>query len=254
MTWAEYVSALAALLAMSQQITNAAAAAPSTNADFNTILPRCVEFAELYMQRDPDLDFLSMRETVSSVTCTADSRTLLTPAAMVIPLKLNIITPAGSTPDEGTRHPVQFVSRDFLDMMFATVAPTSSPSVPLYAAVLAENEVTLVKTFVLGPTPDDDYVAEWYGTVRQAPLTSVNTQTFISTWLPDLFLSASMIFMSGYQRNFGAQSDDPKMANSWGNLFNEQKHGAAVEEARKKAQSSGWTAYAPTSVATPPRQ
>lgn len=254
MLYSDYVSALAALLAQTQTITDPALAAPSSVPDFNTILPRGIEFAELMMYRDPDLDFLATRTTDISTNCTPNQRELLLPAQIVIPISLNVITPASaSSADGGTRNNVEIVQKAFMDAFFSTVAPTTTPSIPAYCALIAENNATLAKTAVLGPTPDQAYVCEWFGTFRPVPLSSTNTSTFLSLYLPDLFLSASMIFWSGYQRNFGAQSDDPKMAMSWSMLYGEQKKNASVEEARKKSQGTGWTAFAPTPVATPPR-
>jgi hypothetical protein len=64
---------------------------------------------------------------------------------------------------------------------------------------------------------------------------------------------ASMIFISGYQRNFGRQSDDPQMAQSYETQYMTLLKGATVEEFRKKYQSSGWTSMSPSPVATPGR-
>jgi hypothetical protein len=253
MQYSDFVSALAALLAQTQNIVNPALAAPSSIPDFNTILPRSIEFAELMMYRDPDLDFLAARTTDSTTVCTPSSRLLSLPAQIVVPISLNIVTPAGAGPDQGTRNNVEIVQKAFIDTFFATASSISTPSIPQYCALVAENNSSLIKTAVLGPAPDSAYTCEWFGIFRPAPLSATNTTTFLTLYLPDLFLSAAMIFWSGFQRNFGAQSDDPKMALSWRALYEDQKKGAAVEEARKKSQGPGWTAFAPTPVATPPR-
>ena len=91
------------------------------------------------------------------------------------------------------------------------------------------------------------------GTFRPAPLSEANPQTFISVYLPDLMLSASMIFVAGFQKSYGQQSDDPRLAMSWEQLYREQKGSAAVEEARKKSQSASWSPYPPAPVANLPR-
>jgi len=84
-------------------------------------------------------------------------------------------------------------------------------------------------------------------------LSATNPTTFISLYLPDVFIMASMIYVSGYQRNFGRQSDDPAMAQSYENQYQTLLKGAAVEEARKKFESTGWTSQSPSPVASPSR-
>jgi hypothetical protein len=64
---------------------------------------------------------------------------------------------------------------------------------------------------------------------------------------------ASMIYVSGYQRNFGRANDDPQMAVSYEGQYKALMQGAMIEEARKKFQSSGWTSMSPSPVATPTR-
>jgi hypothetical protein len=41
-----------------------------------------------------------------------------------------------------------------------------------------------------------------------------STTTILSLYVPDLFVAAAMIFMAGYQKDFGSQSDDPQAANA----------------------------------------
>ena len=64
---------------------------------------------------------------------------------------------------------------------------------------------------------------------------------------------ASMIYISAYQRNFGRQSDDPQMAQSYEAQYNALLKGAAVEEARKKFEAAAWSSQSPAVVATPSR-
>lgn len=254
MQWSDWVTALAAELAMTGTIVNPALPAPSNVPDFNNILPRCVEFTELTMLRDADLDFLAVRTFDATTMCSASSRNVALPTQIIVPLELNVITPVGTAPDSGTRNPVQRVSVEFISMMFPTVAPATAPSIPLYYALTDNNQQTtnaLQARF--GPAPDAAYVCEWYGQYRPAALSATNTSNYLSTLVPDLYLAASMIFMSGYQRNFGAQADDPKMALSWRAVYDDLKKGAVIEQARLKAQGPGWSGYAPTPAATPPR-
>ena len=77
--------------------------------------------------------------------------------------------------------------------------------------------------------------------------------TFISLYLPETFIMASMIYISAYQRNFGRASDDPQMAMTYESQYQALLKSAVVEEARKKFSASGWSSQSPTPVATPSR-
>ena len=115
-------------------------------------------------------------------------------------------------------------------------------------------------TVAVGPYPDESYPIVVRGTQRLPSLWQYNTDpdastlyTFISAYLPDLLLMASMIYLSGYQRNFGRQSDDPQMAVSYEQQYQALLKGASVEEARKRFAASAWTSQAPPTVATATR-
>lgn len=80
-----------------------------------------------------------------------------------------------------------------------------------------------------------------------------NGVSFISQYLPDLLLMASMIYISAYQRNFGRQSDDPQMAQSYEGQYQALLKSATVEEARKKFEAAAWSSQSPAQVASPTR-
>ena len=80
-----------------------------------------------------------------------------------------------------------------------------------------------------------------------------NQTTFISQYLPDLLIMASMVYISAYQRNFGRQSDDPQMAQSYESQYQTLLKSAAVEEARKKFEGPGWTSQSPSPISSPTR-
>ena len=77
--------------------------------------------------------------------------------------------------------------------------------------------------------------------------------TFISTYLPDMLVMASMIYISAYQRNFGRLSDDPQMAQSYESQYQLLKNSALVEENRKKFEGAAWSSYSPAPAASPTR-
>jgi hypothetical protein len=230
LTYATYKTALATLSVV-----------PETDPNWLLILPDAIDYAELRIYRD--LDLLSTVTTDTSFSTTANaSKVQLTQGTFVTLQNVNVITPAGtSNPDLGTRNPVLPVSKEYIQYSWPS---STNAGVPEYFAMIDE------RTFSLGPWPDDAYTLEIIGTYRPATLSVSNTTTFISQYLPDLFLMASMIFVSGYQRNFGRQSDDPAMAQSYESQYQALLRGATVEEYRKKFAASGWTSISPSPVAT----
>ncbi len=94
------------------------------------------------------------------------------------------------------------------------------------------------------------------GTVAASALGTVANGSgisFISQYLPDLLVMASMIYISAYQRNFGKESDDPQMAMSYETQYQLLLKSAVVEEARKKFDAAGWSSQSPATVASPTR-
>ncbi len=233
LTYATYKAALAVLSVV-----------PETDPNWLSILPDAIEYAELRIYRD--LDLLSTVDANNNFSTTANaSKVALTEGTFVTLQNVNVITPAGTTnPDLGTRVPLLPVSKEYIQYSWPS---STNASVPQYFAMIDE------RTFSLGPWPDSAYTLEIIGTIRPATLSAVNTTTFISQYLPDIFLMASMVFISGYQRNFGRQSDDPQMSQSYESQYNTLLKGATVEEYRKKFSASAWTSISPSPIATPGR-
>lgn len=136
------------------------------------------------------------------------------------------------------------VTKEYLDVVYGD---SSFTGLPVNYAPFNDN------IFYFGPYPDQAYNVEIVGTIRPASLSSANPTTFISTYLPDLFIMASMIYVSAYQRNFGIVNNDPQMALSYETAYDNLLKGAAIEEARKKYQGPGWTSESPAVVASPSR-
>jgi hypothetical protein len=230
LTYATYKTALATLSVV-----------PESDANWLSILPSCIDYAELRIYRD--LDLLSTVAADTSLSTTASQSTVTIPSGLFVTLQnINVITPAGTTnPDLGTRVPLLPVAKEFLQYAWPSAL---NSAVPQYFAMIKD---TLV---AFGPWPAAAYTLEIIGTQRPTTRSAVNTTTFISQYLPDVFLMASMIFISGYQRNFGRQSDDPQMAQSYESQYQALLKGATVEEFRKKFAASGWTSLSPSPVAT----
>jgi hypothetical protein len=110
-------------------------------------------------------------------------------------------------------------------------------SIPALFAMIDQNDI------IVGPAPISAFGVEVIGTIRPTPLSSTNTTTFLTSNLPDLFMAASMVFASGYMRNFGAQSDDPAKAVSWESQYQALFASAKGEETRKRFAGLGWTSY-----------
>jgi hypothetical protein len=215
---------------------------------FVTILPQMITYAENRMFRD--LDFLFTSTNVTGYSLSAGLRTLTIPeGTLVVSEQINILTPVGQTnPNDGsvTRNPCLPTTKEFLDAVYGSNTSVNR-AMPRYFAPFNDN------VFLFGPVPDAAYGVEIIGTYRPASLSASNTETFISKYLPDLLIMASMIYISAFQRNFGRANDDPQMAVTYESQYNALLKGASVEEARKKFEASGWSSQAPAPVATPSR-
>ena len=233
LTYAQYKTQIATLAVVEE-----------TDPAFLEILPQMITYAENRMYRD--LDFLFTSTSLTGYAIVPGSRSVTIPeGTLVVSEQINVLTPAGTVnPNLGTRNPLLPVTKEFLDAVYGNATSTG---VPKYWCPFNDN------LFLVGPYPDQQYYVEIIGTYRPASLSSSNTTTFISLYLPDVFIMASMVYVSGYQRNFGRQSDDPAMAQSYESQYQTLLKGAAVEEARKKFEASGWTSQSPTPVATPTR-
>ena len=228
-----------------QQIATMAVV-PTTDTNFQIILPQMISYAELRMQRD--LDFLSTQISNSSYSLTASSSTLTIPtSAFVVMETFEVIDGSGNSA------PLLPVTKEFIQNVYGT---GSSTGLPQYFAVYGGDSATTGLTsqnMIIGPIPDLNYSIRLTGTVRSAPLSATNTQTYISVYLPDMFIMASMIYISAYQRNFGRMNDDPQMAQSYEGQYQALKASALVEENRKKFEAAAWSSYSPAPAASPTR-
>lgn len=250
LTYNQYVTQLAELAVVPLSNTDPVT---TLDANFNIIIPSAIDYAELRIQRD--LDLLS---TVTSnislgaplVTTPNQSTISFTQGTFVTVQNVNIITPEGtSAPDSGTRNANIPVSKEYLQFAWPS---NSNANVPQYFAMIDDHTISL------GPWPDKAYSVEIIGTARMKSLGPTNTSTtatsnFISLYLPDLLLISSMIYISGYQRNFGRLNDDPQMAQTYESQYQALLKGAVIEEYRKKFAASAWTSTSTSPIATPGR-
>lgn len=222
---------------------------PSTDPFFQTILPTIIDTSEQRIYRE--LDLLSTVVRDSSASLTANSRDFTLPSAQgrfVTTLGFNVYTPVAQTT---TRNQLTPTTRDYIDATWPNEGGvglgTTGTGVPQMFAMITDQQI------IVAPAPDAAYLVEVIGTIRPAPLSETNPTTFLTNYLPDLWFAATMVAISGFMRNFGSQSDDPKMAMSWSAQYDAFKSSAMTEELRKKWQANAWSSQAPSSIATPPR-
>lgn len=221
-TYSTYTTALAELMVTA-----------STDANFTAILPSIIDYAEQRIYRE--LDLLDTTITVTS-TLAASARTLTLPSAsgtFITVQYINVITPSSADTATGTRVPLVPVSRESVDMFW--------PNASSYTGTPQMFAMQTSSVAVFGPSPNSSYPVEIVGTIRPTALSSSNSSTLLTTYLPDLFMAASMVFASGYMRDFGAQADNPQMSQSWESQYQLLKASADAEQARQKFQGWGWT-------------
>ncbi len=222
-----------------------------TNVDFLAIFPSAINDAEGRCYRD--LNPLNLDVTDGSASTTANSRNFTLPTALCtfqIVTNVNLITPAATAPDSGTRNPLQPVSRAFLDLTYPS---NSSAGTPQFYCYSSQSTLSSQPNIILGPWPNAIFRVEIIGKAQWTPLSASNTTTFLTNYLPDLFIAAMMVFMTGYMKNWGAQADDPKSGLSWESHYNTLLNGAGTWEARKRMGGASWTPLQLEPMAQPQR-
>ena len=208
------------------------------------ILPQMITYAENRIYRDLDFLFTSIATTAYGLT--AGSRQIAVPSGtFVVPEQINVLV-GSSNPDLATRQPLLPTTKEFLDAVYGSGA-VANRGLPKYFCPFDDY------TFLVGPYPDQNYSCEIVGTYRPDSMSTTNKTTFISLYLPDLFIMASMIYISAYQRNFGRANDDPQMAVTYESQYQTLLKSASMEENRKKFEAAAWSSQSPSTVATPTR-
>lgn len=251
-------------LTYSQFVTQVAqlAVVQQTDANFLAILPMAIQYAELRIARDVNPMNYSVALSGDQYILNAGNRNIQFPqnlvgvsndgtdlggASFVVSEQINLILPSQTrSADTGDRVPLTPVTKEFLDAVYGSPSPANRGLPEYYAAF---NETL----FFVGPVPDQDYYLEIVGTIRPNTLSASNPVTFISQYMPDLMIMAAMVYISGYQRNFGKQSDDPAMAQSFEGQYNALLKSTSVEEARKSYEAAAWSSMPMVSSSTPTR-
>lgn len=237
-----YADLTTALAILSQQNDQTGLYTFIQSPDFATFLPRIIEAAEGRCYRE--LVPLATRNSTASAKCQAGLRTLplglFSPQPVVVE-GIALITPVNTAPSQGTRWQYEPASIDFIDWIWPTEATAVAPSATneRYWALLDS------QTVVLGPTPDQAYTAEATGIFRPTPLSAQNNETYLTEFYPDVFVAACMIEVAGFQRDYGAQSEDPKLAVSWQAQYDLKKASAIEEEQRRRGQGPSQSTLPP---------
>lgn len=222
---------------------------------FTILIPQALDYAELRIQRDLDLNALTTSKTGYAIS--SGTNTLTIPLTDFVVVETVQVTPNAG----GSTTPLTATGKAYIQAIWGNPSATGLPVdfAPYGGDFATQGNTSFI--YILGPYADQNYTALITGLARAASLyanssnqaAADNNTTFISQWLPDLLLQAAMQFVSQYQRNFGAGSNDPNMPGSYEAAYQNLLKGALVEEARRKWQSQGWGAEAPALIATPSR-
>lgn len=232
LTYSTYVPDLANLLVI-----------PVTDAQFMSVLPNIIDDAEQRIYRETDLLATITRDR--SGVFVPGTRDFTFPQHFVVSESINFFTPVGTTT---YRKPLTPVSREWMDAVYPDDGVgCCGNGFPQYYAMITD------QTIIVGPSPGEAYTVEVIGTIRPTPLSAQNPQTYLTQYLPDLFMAASMVFGSAYQMNFSATGDNPQQSATWETHYQALKASAITEELRKHYSSGAWTSKQPSPIATPPR-
>lgn len=223
---------------------------PVSDTNYTIIIPSMISYAELRMQRD--LDFLSTQISTTAYSFTSGNNILTIPQSQFVTTQtMEVIDGTGASA------PLLPVTKEYIQNVFGS---GSTQGLPLVYAEYGGDAATTGNTsqlMLVGPTPNSNYNVRLTGTVRSASLgdgtNGTQTTTYISTNLPDMFIMASMIYISAYQRNFGKVNDDPAMAQTYESQYQALLRSAMIEENRKKYEAAAWSSYSPAPAATPSR-
>jgi hypothetical protein len=217
-------------------LTSANPGAPPTDPYFVQILPACIDYAEGRCYKE--LDAISTR-TNATVQVSAVGNPFVqlpsNPAVFVVESMSIQALGNGSPPPITTPTLMSPVDKNFIQSTFPPAYWTTAQGAPQFYYIEQQG------TALIGPAPDQLYSLFLIYTFRPTPLSATNTTTILTQIWPELFLAASMVFMSGYMKNFGSQADDPKMAASWEAQYQTLLKTSLDEESRKKNMATSFT-------------
>jgi hypothetical protein len=221
--YTQYQIELGTLMAL----TSANPAAPPNDPYFAQILPAIIDQAENRIYRE-----------LNPISTTANGTLTVTPGTPFVQLPENPIVYVveslfvsqlanGNPPPITSSTLLTPVDKNFLMATFPPAYWGLAQGQPQFYFVQDQT------TIQIGPSPDQAYQLNMTYTFRPTQLSATNPTTILTQIWPELFLAASMVVAAAYQKNFGAQSDDPKMAMSWESQYQTLLKSALEEESRK---------------------
>lgn len=219
---------------------------------FNILIPQMLNYAELRIQRD--LDLQNAEVVRSSYTLPTGYNTL----SLSVDDFVTVETVGVKTGT--TTYPLLPTSKDYINNLYIDSSYTGVPEVFSMYGGDSSASGTLLLNLLFGPRADVDYTVVLTGLARLDSLykfanhaQASTSYTLISSYFPDLLIMASMVYISGFQRNFGKVNDDPQMAITYESQYQTLLRGAMGEENRKHFEASAWTSYATPPTATSAR-
>jgi hypothetical protein len=221
------------------------------------IVPMMLNYAELRIQRD--LDLLSTQSS-NTYALTAGQQTFSVPVNDF----LSVQTAEIGQMQGGTFYQLNAltpVSKEYIQNCFGGIGKPGQPRVfAMYGDNWQDGQDTYMN-LLFGPAPATPFTLRITGTSREPSLFTYSatgvadtSYTYVSTYLPDMLIVASMIYITMFQRNFNAAtSDQPDMGLSYEKQYQALRLGAIAEENRRKFQASGWSPYSTPTAATPTR-
>ena len=212
-----------------------------TNAPFLAIFPEWITAAEGRIIRELDLVAANVRDSTASTT--AGSRNFNLPTGIgtfLIVTDINVVTPAATAPESGTRNRLTPVSLSVLDWTYPSSTGTGVPQFFAYATQDTYSSPTQSQ-IVFGPWPDAVYRVEVVGKIQPAALSATNTTTWLSVNLYDVLMKAVLIEATRWQQNFGGGADNAAMAIDWKAAYVEARDSAIAWQARARFAGASWT-------------
>jgi hypothetical protein len=219
-------------------------------------VPNMLNYAELRIQRD--LDLLAAQSS-NLYTLTQGNYILQLPVDdfIIVQRASIVILNGGKTINVA---PLVQVSQEFIQNVYGGAASQGQPEYYAMVGDVFGNGADTYNQIAFGPTPNYAYSMRVHGLIRTQSLYKYavagpadTSYTYISSYMPDMLIMASMIYISAFQRNFGVTSDDPAMGMTYEKQYQALRLGAIEEENRKKSQGSGWSSYSTPTAATPTR-
>ncbi len=199
--------------------------------DFQAQLPTITDSAEQNCYRE--LDLLASIVTVTAAM-TANSRFFTLPITNGSATIHFLVVDAVNVFDAAnTRHPLTPATREGIDFLWPSETAKSAAVIPGLFARISDTQL------LVGSAPGAAWSCEVIGTIRPAPLSSTNTDTYLTDYLSDLFFAACMVSATGgLLKNYGAQADSAQQAISWQAQYQERLASAKREELRKSFVSA----------------